>query len=323
MELKIRRLLFGLLYFVIGLQVSEGQQNPVFPGWYADPEGIVYGNSYWIFPTFSSDDQLHFDAFSSADLVTWYKHENIINNEEVTWAWKSMWAPSVFTHDDKYYFLFSANAIDTEEQLGGIGIAVANSPEGPYRDMIGAPLINAIANSAQPIDQFVFKDVDGTFYMFYGGWGRCNLVKLNSTFTGLDPLDENGTIYKEVTPEGYVEGPFMFVRQGIYYFMWSEGGWMGPDYRVAYARSSSVFGPFVRERTILEQDPEIATGAGHHSVINPPGTDDWYIVYHRRPLNETHHNHRVTCIDKMLFDSEGNILPVQMTNEGVSAPIWP
>jgi len=73
----------------------------------------------------------------------------------------------------------------------------------------------------------------------------------------------------------------------------------------------------------LEQDPEIATGAGHHSVINPPGTDDWYIVYHRRPLNETHHNHRVTCIDKMLFDSEGNILPVQMTNEGVSAPIWP
>jgi hypothetical protein len=88
------------------------------------------------------------------------------------------------------------------EQLGGIGIAVSDFPQGPYRDMLGRPLINAIANRAQPIDQFVFKDVDDTFYMFYGGWGRCNLVKLNNNFTDLVPIDSDGTIYKEVTPEG-------------------------------------------------------------------------------------------------------------------------
>jgi hypothetical protein len=99
--------------------------------------------------------------------------------------------------------------------------------------------------------------------------------------------------------------------------MWSEGGWTGPDYSVAYAVASSPFGPFERKGKILKQDPMIGTGAGHHSVINIPGTDKYYIVYHRRPLNETDRNARVICIDLMEFDSEGNILPVKMTNSGV------
>ncbi|OXA51274.1 Arabinoxylan arabinofuranohydrolase [Folsomia candida] len=129
--------------------VTVCQQNPVFPGWYADPEAIIYGNTYWIYPTYSSTEQLHFDAFSSPDLVTWTRHWRIITNSE-------------------YYFLFSANAINSEDELGGIGVAISDFPQGPYRDLLGRPLINAIANGAQPIDQFVFKDVDDTFYMFYG-----------------------------------------------------------------------------------------------------------------------------------------------------------
>jgi beta-xylosidase len=115
----------------------------------------------------------------------------------------------------------------------------------------------------------------------------------------------------------------MFVRNGTYYFMWSEGGWTGPDYKVAYARASSVNGPWIREKTILEQDPAVARGAGHNSVIHVPTTDEWFIVYHRRPLNETDANHRVTCVDKMEFDRDGAILPVQMTFEGVTGPIIP
>ncbi|HXJ74074.1 MAG TPA: family 43 glycosylhydrolase, partial [Candidatus Dormibacteraeota bacterium] len=68
---------------------------------------------------------------------------------------------------------------------------------------------------------------------------------------------------------------------------------------------------------ILQQDPAIATGAGHHSVMHVPGTDRWYIVYHRRPLGEANANHRVTCIDEMHFDEQGFIKPVKITNEGV------
>jgi hypothetical protein len=72
--------------------------------------------------------------------------------------------------------------------------------------------------------------------------------------------------------------------------------------------------PFKRGN--ITTDPA-ATGAGHHSVIHPAGTDKWYIVYHRRPLGQTNRNARVVCIDLMEFDSEGNILPVKITNEGV------
>ena len=100
--------------------------------------------------------------------------------------------------------------------------------------------------------------------------------------------------------------------------MWSEGGWTGPDYSVAYAMGDSPFGPFKRIAKILQQDPSIATGAGHHSVINIPGTDKWYIVYHRRPLAETDGNSRVVCIDTMYFDNDGFIKPVVITNKGVA-----
>lgn len=293
--------------------------NPVFEGWYADPEGIVYDDTYWIYPTFSDayEKQTFFDCFSSKDLVTWTKHASILDTTEVKWAKRAMWAPAVIRKDGKYYLFFGANDVH-EGEIGGIGVAVADRPEGPYKDLLGKPLINDIVNGAQPIDQFVFHDENGEYYMYYGGWGHCNIVRLNADFTALIPFDD-GEIYKEITPEGYVEGPFMFKKNGKYYFMWSEGGWGGPNYSVAYAIADSPFGPFRRIAKILQQDPEVGTGAGHHSVIQAPGTDDYYIVYHRHPLGDTDGNHRATCIDKMMFDENGYILPIKMTFEGVEA----
>ncbi len=152
--------------------------------------------------------------------------------------------------------------------------------------------------------------------MYYGGWGHCNVVKLSPDLLSVVPFPD-GTIYREVTPKNYVEGPFMMKRGGKYYFMWSEGGWTGPDYCVAYAIADSPFGPFKRVGKILEQDATVARGAGHHSVIKGNGKDEYYIVYHRRPLNETEGNHRETCIDRMYFDKNGYIKPVKMTFEGV------
>lgn len=295
--------------------------NPLFDEvWYADPEGIVYGDEYWIFPTYSSlyENQVFFDAFSSPDLVNWTKHESIIDTSEVKWAHKAMWAPGVIEKEGKYYFFFAANDIQSEEEIGGIGVAVSDTPGGPYKDLLGEPLISEIVNGAQPIDQFVYKENDSTYYMFYGGWRHCNVVLLENDFSGIRPFPD-GELYKEVTPESYVEGPFMFKKDGKYYFMWSEGGWGGPDYRAAYAISDSPLGPFERIGTILEQDLEVATGAGHHSVIHKPESDDWYIVYHRRPLVNEHRDHRVTCIDRMEFDENGFIKPVKMTFEGVAA----
>ncbi len=298
-------------------EAEETTGNPVFEGWYADPEGIIYGNKYWIYPTYSApfEEQVFMDAFSSPDLVNWTKHEKIIDTAEVKWAKKAMWAPSVIQKDDKYYLFFAANDV-YEGDIGGIGVAIADKPEGPFKDLLGKPLINEIVNKAQPIDQFVFKDNDSTYYMYYGGWGRCNVVKLKDDFTGIVPF-QDGAVFREVTPQGYVEGPFMFKRNGKYYFMWSEGNWGGPEYRVAYSIADSQLGPFKRIDTILQQDQEVATGAGHHSVIHNTKKDLWYVVYHRRPLTETDANHRVPCIDEMTFDDKGYINPVQISFSGV------
>lgn len=310
---------------------KQSSGNPIFPGWYADPEAVMIKDRAWIFPTFSAAyrKQVFMDAFSSKDLVNWTKHERIVDTGSIKWAYMAMWAPSMVPKDGRYYLFFSANDIQSaarkkaagdtapvDDTLGGIGIAVADKPEGPYRDYLGKPLINQYYNAAQPIDQTVFQDGDGQYYIFYGGWGRCNVGKLNKDFTGLVPF-EDGKLVKEVTPKGYVEGPVMFRKNNKYYFMWSEGGWTGPDYRVAYAIADSPMGPFERIGTILQQDPSIATGAGHHSVLQIPGKDEWYIVYHRRPIPNEGRDHRVVCIDKMEFDEKGLIKPVKITNEGV------
>lgn len=306
-------------------------RNPVLDGWYADPEGVVLAGRYWIFPTLSApyDDQTYFDAFSSPDLVTWTKHPRVLETSRIAWAHRALWAPSVVERDGRYFLFFAANDLqrpggplwdphDARSHTGGIGVAVADRPEGPYRDHLGRPLVDGFHNDAQPIDPFVFRDGDGTHYLFHGGWGRCNVAILDETFTGFRAWPD-GSTFRDITPEGYVEGPTLFVRDGRYYFLWSEGGWGNASYRVAYAIGDGPGGPFRRIGTILEQDPAIATGAGHNSVLRAPHADEWYIVYHRRPIPNQGRDHRVTCIDRLSFDAEGRIEPVVMTFDGPPA----
>ena len=299
---------------------SPRSGNPILPGWYADPEAHVFAGEYWIFPTYSApyDQQTFLDAFSSKDLITWVKHPRVLDTANVAWARRAVWAPSLIEKGGWYYLFFGANDIQNDQQKGGIGVARARSPAGPFTDYLGKPLIDAFHNGAQPIDQMVFRDVDGTYYIVYGGWRHCNIAKLNDDFTGLVPFPD-GSTFKEITPTGYVEGVYMLVKDGKYYFMWSEGGWTGPNYAVAYAVGTSPFGPFERVGKILQQDSTVATGAGHHSILHVEGSANWYIVYHRRPLGETDRNHRVVSIDELHFDARGLIQPVVITKAGVKA----
>lgn len=297
--------------------------NPLFSGWYADPEGIIIGDEYWIYPTYSAPyaQQLHLDAFSSKDLVNWTKHPRILDQQAVKWLRLALWAPAIVEKEGRFYLFFGANDVHAGE-IGGIGVAAADKPGGPFKDLLGKPLVGEIHNGAQPIDQFVFRDQDGQYYLIYGGWSHCNIAKLTDDFTGFIPFAD-GKVFKEITPEGYVEGPVIFRRAGKCYFMWSEGGWGGPNYSVAYAIADSPLGPFKRIGKVLQQDPKIATGAGHHSIIHDAAADRWYAVYHRRPLGETNANHRVTCMDRMYFDENGHIKPIVITHEGVEKKALP
>lgn len=176
--------------------------NPIAEGWYADPEGVIFGDRYWVYPTFSApyDQQLHFDAFSSPDLVNWTKHERIVDTGDIRWAKRAMWAPSIIKKDRKFHLFFSANDIQNDGQHGGIGVAVADKPEGPFKDHLGKPLVDRFHHGAQPIDGFVFRDDDGAHYLIYGGWRHCNIAKLE--------FDGKGMIKPvKITVEGVAADP--------------------------------------------------------------------------------------------------------------------
>lgn len=291
-------------------------KNPIDTKWYADPEARFYEGKYWIYVTHSGPfhEQLNQTAFSSSDLTHWEKHENIIDMDGFPWAKQAVWAPTIIEKNGKYYYIFATNDIHSEDEIGGLEIAVSDSPAGPFKGYLGRPLINKIVNGAQPIDAHLFKDDDGTIYLYYGGWKHCNVCIMNDDMTDIVPF-EDGTLFKEITPPDYVEGPCMFKKDGKYYFMWSSGTWGSPTYRVNSAISDSPFGPFTEYNTILSTgNSQVAKGPGHNGYIYIDEKDLYLNVYHRNKIQENNRNARYICIDRMYFDEDGKIKPIEMTD---------
>ncbi|KAG9251703.1 glycoside hydrolase family beta-glycosidase [Emericellopsis atlantica] len=286
--------------------------NPISDGWYADPDGIKFGDTYWIYATLSIsfDEQTYFDAFSSQDLNSWTKHTQVFSANGSEWAESSFWAPCVVERDGQYYFYYTANNPVANEDNAGIGVAVASTPGGPFIDLINEPIVGKRINEGNPMDPQVFVDDDGTYYLVWGGT-RAFIAPLSADMASLE-LSDDFAEPRDITPDhGYTEGAFMLKRDGLYYFMWSEGGYGTPDYRVAYAMSKSLFGPFNRAGLVLRKD-DVADGPGHNSVFKD---DDgqYYVVYHRRIIGDDVADHRIIAVDRMTFASNGTIKVVQMT----------
>jgi beta-xylosidase len=100
----MKRLLFPVIILLISL-TTFAQHNPIIPGWYADPEGIKYGNTYWVFPTYSAKygEQVFMDAYSSTDLKTWEKHPHVLDTANVKWTKRAVWAPAVLQKGGTMY----------------------------------------------------------------------------------------------------------------------------------------------------------------------------------------------------------------------------
>jgi beta-xylosidase len=291
--------------------------NPLDDGWYADPEARFYNGRYIIYVTHSLpfSEQHNQTCFISDDLTHWTKKENIIDMSGFPWAVGAVWAPTCEEYNGKYYYIFATNDIPHMSEKGGLEIAVSDSPTGPFSGYLGHPLIGEFHNGAQPIDAHLFKDDDGTMYLYYGGWGHCNIAKMNGDMTGFVPF-EDGVIFREITPENYVEGPCMMKRKGKYHFMWSSGGWGDGSYRVITATADKPWGPFENPHTILSTaDSKIANGPGHNGYLYLPDRDMYLMVYHRHKPSVSDGNARFLCIDRMDIDENGEILPVTMTEK--------
>lgn len=313
-------------------ELGELPNNPVLPGFHADPE-IVYSNQtgkYYIYST--TDGQpgwggWYYTAYSSNDLKDW-TYEGIVldlKSDQVSWADGNAWAPAIEEKKTKdgyrYYLYFSGNP----KNGGGkqIGVAIADSPIGPFTDL-GHPMITeSPTGRGQQIDVDVFTDpVSGKSYLYWGN-GYMAGAELNK-----DMVSIKKKTLAVLTPEGgtlqdyaYREAPYVFYRNGLYYFMWSVDDTGSPNYHVAYGTSTSPLGPIkvATDPIVTIQNPEKEIyGPAHNSVICKPGTDEWYIVYHR--INKHYLDkslspgtHREVCIDRLEFNADGTIKRVELT----------
>lgn len=311
-------------------ELGQLPNNPVLPGFHADPE-IVYSHQtkkYYIYST--TDGQpgwggWYFTAYSSDDLKHW-TYEGVIldlKSEQVPWANGNAWAPCIeeklVKGKYKYYFYYSGNPKNGQGKQ--IGVAVADSPTGPFVDL-GHPIITeSPVGGGQQIDVDVFTDpVSGKTYLYWGN-GYMAGAELNK-----DMVSIKKKTLTVMTPEGgtlqdyaYREAPYVFYRNGLYYFMWSVDDTGSPNYHVAYGTSKSPLGPIevTAQPVVLKQNPEQQIyGTAHNSVLQIPGTDEWMIVYHRINkwyLKDAPGVHREVCIDRLQFNDDGTIQPVVPT----------
>ena len=320
------------------LKAFPNHKQPILSGFHADPE-VLYSNKtkkYYIYSTTDGTPGWgghDFSVFSSENLVDWKDEGKMLDvkGDQVKWATGNAWAPCIIEKKVgkayKYFFYFSAH--NPKSNRKEIGVAVSDSPTGPFVDS-GAPIITDAdrpkeARGGQAIDVDVFQDPKtGKFYLYWG----------NGFMAGAELNDDMLSVKKEtithLTPKGgnlqswaFREGAYVFYRKGTYYFMWSVDDTGSPNYHVCYGTAKSPLGPISIDENsymVIKQKPEDQIyGTAHNSVLQIPGKDEWYIVYHRINKNFVHHEpgiHREVCIDRMTFDKQGRIIPVTPTLNG-------
>lgn len=305
-------------------------RNPVLTGFHADPE-ILYSEQTGRYYIYSTTDGVpgwggaHFTVFESSDTRNWTEAGTVLDLKagDAAWADGNAWAPCIIEKKIKgrykYFFYYSGNSKDGKGKQ--IGVATGDTPTGPFKDS-GKPMItDSPVGHGQQIDVDVFTDpVSGKSYLYWG----------NGYMAGAELDKDMMSIKKKtltvMTPQGgtlqdyaYREAPYVFYRNGIYYFMWSVDDTGSPNYHVAYGTSRSPLGPIevAAQPVVLSQKPEQGIyGTAHNSVICLPRSDEWLIVYHRinrNYLNDSPGTHREVCIDRLEFNADGTIRPVVPT----------
>ena len=318
----MKNIYIHILLFIFTLQAwgqevkynSSGAGNPVLPGYFADPTVRKFGDTYYIYAT-TDGTGLGVgpsQVWKSKDFVNW-------TISPMNWPTADqVWAPDVMKGTDgRYYFYYS--------QACKIYCAVSDSPTGPWTNILGADeavlIPDRYVKMAITLDAQSFIDDDGSTYLYWGTWGiykdhGCGVGKLNpdmKTFA-------DTTLIPNTQAKEFFEAPYMFKRNGIYYFTYSSGSCHDHTYRVQYATSKvGPMGPFefADNNPILEtsQDSTIH-GPGHHSILKEG--DDYYIVYHRHNIPQsTRGFFRQVAIDKLTFDKDGRIVKITPTHKGL------
>ena len=285
--------------------------NPVFQG--ADPDVLLVDGVVWVYPTHRNGQERRFFAYSSTDMINWTMHGPIFDFKNVDWipANKESWAPGMARKDGKFYLYYSVGPKPSH-----IGVAVSDTPTGPFVDS-GKALLSDEGNPAyETIDAMVFTDPkSGRHFLYAGGSSGSKLLvyELNDDMVSLKEQIEVDT------PPDFTEGPFMHLRDGKYYMTYSHGVWWDGSYTVRYAISDTPIGPWDYKGVIMSSSDR-HRGPGHHSILHNPRTDQWYVIYHRwdsQTRQGPYDDMRRTAIEEFEYDEDGLIKPIPVTDEGV------
>jgi Beta-xylosidase len=317
-----KKTLCALAFFSIKLSFA---QNPIVQTNYtADPAPLVYQDKLYLYTSHDEDSSSWFvmdnwKLYTTEDMVNWTDHGVIASYKTFEWGIGDAWAIQVVQRNGKFYLY--APVKDRRSNRSAIGVAVSDSPYGPFYDPLGKPLVQSEWGD---IDPTVFIDDDGQAYLYWGN-PFCYYVKLNE-----DMISYSGEIVKvpmveaafgkrdgnvKDRPTLYEEGPWLYKRNGLYYLLWAGGPI--PEH-IGYSTSNTPIGPWKYQGTLMPTEGR--------SFTNHPGIVDYkgktYFFYHNGALPGGGGFNRSVAVEEVAFNKDGTIKPMRMT-EGIKKALKP
>ncbi|TCC94580.1 carbohydrate-binding protein [Pedobacter frigiditerrae] len=299
-------------------------QNPIVQAVYtADPAPLVYKDTVFLYTGHDEDKSTWFTmkdwrAYSTVDMVNWTDRGSPLSLETFKWANKDAWAGQCTFRNGKFYWHVPVNQANGKGMA--IGVAVSTSPTGPFKDVLGKPLVHS---GNGDIDPTVFIDDNGQAYLYWGN-PYLKYVKLNADMISYSgevitvPLNKEGfsVRYKDADkrPSAYEEGPWLHKRKGLYYLLYAAGG--VPEH-LAYSTSKTATGPWNYRDTIMTVIKKGGAFTNHPGLIDYKGKS--YFFYHNGALKGGGGFNRSVAVEEFTFNPDGSIPRIEHTVTGVKA----
>lgn len=308
-----------ILWILLSCLILITCDNPLAQTVYtADPAPYPYKDKMYLYTGHDADKASYFDmpdwqAFSTEDMQNWENHGTVLSAKDFSWAEPgSAWAAQVVERNGKFYYY-----VTLSKNGRAIGVAVGDSPIGPFKDALGKPLCGP---NWDFIDPTVFIDSDGQAYLYFGN-PQLYYVKLNE-----DMISYSGDIKKvDMTTDAfgtrnggddrhhtlYEEGPWFYKRGDLYYMVYAASGI--PE-NICYSTSSSPTGPWKHRGVIMPNGQQGAAFTNHPGVADFEGHS--YFFYHNQRLPGGGGFDRSVAVEEFTYGDDGSFPSIKMSNDG-------
>lgn len=314
----------GILSAILCLSPNVFSQNPIIQTKYtADPAPIVYNDTLFLYVGCDEKDapkngylMREYRLYTTTDMVNWTDHGARLKTSQFSWSVGDASAAQCIERNGRFYWYISSM---NKQSPGGVsvGVAVADSPYGPFKDALGKALVtNDMTKYADhawdDLDPSVFIDDYGQAYLFWGNgacyWAKLNedMISLGSPITALEVKDKSAFYGR------YTEAPWVYKRNGLYYLIYAAEF---PE-AIHYSTSSKIEGPWKAEGVVMPL--EKGSNTNHPGIIDYKGNS--YFFYHNDGLPGGHSYCRSVCVEQFEYNADGTIPQMHMT-AGITKPV--